>query len=191
MKRVIGSLAALLLTTGIASAQDWNIEAFGGIALSNNLLWDDDPYDVDAGATYGLGFSKNDVFVPNLEIGFELSYTKNEYSCCVPNYISGLAGLVTARYNFINNGPFTAYGGIGLGAVQVSYYNDPGYLERDIVMGGQAALGARYAVSDRLGLFVEARYLSTFSQADVGGGGPALLAEFNATNIVFGVRSSF
>jgi len=194
MKLVVSSVAALFLTTGMASAQSWNIEAFGGIALENNLLWDGFGYDTNAGTTYGIGVSKSDVFIPNLEIGFEISNTTGEYSCCTPNSISGLAGLVTAEYNFVNNGAFTAYGGIGLGAIQVTYSNFNAvtpYTNRDIVAGGQAVLGARYAVSDRLGMFVEARYISAFSDAIVARDPATDPAQFNATNIVFGVRSSF
>lgn len=192
MKLVFKSVAALLLTTGIASAQDWSIEAFGGVSLKNNLTYNLIPYDTDAGTTYGIGFSKSDVFTQNLEVGFELSNTTAEYTLYRPNSITGLAGMVTAEYNFVNSGAFAAYGGIGLGAILVTYHNDTSsYTNSAVVAGGQVTLGARYAVSDRFGVFVEARYLSAFSDAIVGFNPPSRPVQFNATNIVFGVRTSF
>ncbi len=191
MKFIARIMSALVLSTGIASAQDWNVDVFAGGMLPGNLLWDLVSYQTDTGETFGIGVSRNDVFVPGLEVGFELSQTGAEYTCCNPNSISGLAGMLTAKFNFVTNGRFEAYGGLGLGAVNVTYFNDAPYSNSQMVAGGQVSLGARYAISDTMKVFAEARYLDTFQDAYVAWNPPTSNAEFSATTISVGLRNSF
>ncbi len=192
MKKPILLAMALSASGAVAHAQDWNVDVFGGIALTNTLLWDTLSYDTNQGAVYGIGVSKSGVFTPNLEVGFELSHTQVEYNGFEPNSIAGLAAMVTAEYTVFSNNGFEAYGGVGLGAVNVTYTNSlSSYANSEVVAGGQAVLGLRYAVSDRIKLFTEARYIGTFTDPVVAYSPANRTAEFNATNIVFGVRASF
>jgi len=193
LKLFINTAIALSLTASIANAQEWNVDVFAGSILPNALVWNAPPAnDTFAGQTYGIGISKSNVFIENLEIGFELSQGSVAYVSDPDNTISGLAVMVTAKYNFYTDDGFEAYGGVGLGGVEVTYYNDfVPYTNRDFVAGGQIMLGARYAVTDRIKVFAEARYLDTFSDPMVALNLAQASAEYNATNFVMGIRTSF
>ncbi|MBL4807968.1 MAG: porin family protein [Rhodobacteraceae bacterium] len=193
MKFLLQTAAVIALSTGAVAAQDWNVDVFGGLTFENDLEWDSGQYDTNAGSMFGVGISKSNVFAPNIEVGLEVSYSESVYSGNEPNYISGLAVMATVEYNFISNGDFEAYGGIGLGAVNVTYDNSALSDKRsEVVFGGQVVLGARYAVSDTMQIFVEGRYLDTFSDAVVARPAPSTAtAEYNVGAVVAGLRIGF
>ena len=192
MEFAIKALGAVALMTGTASAQNLNLDVFAGQTLPAKLVFVGVHASTNPGQSYGIGISRSDVFTPNLELGFELSQTRMEYAGFEPISISGLAAMATARYNFVNTGAFEAYAGLGLGAVNVTFTSVPPYTpytNSAVLPGGQVMLGARYAVSDQMKMFAEARYLDTFQDAaDIAFGTPAT---FNASSIVLGIRTSF
>lgn len=171
----------------------WNIDVFGGKQRADTLGWGGGDYKTDSGNIFGVGLSKR--VSTRTELGFELSGTKNHYSG-FPNYLSGRAAMFTAKYDFVQRGGFSAYGGVGLGLVRASYSQLDGQKFAETVAGGQATLGMRFAVSPRAKLFVEARRVASkdFSIAGAGSGAglPAgSTAEYEGNSVVLGFRYSF
>jgi len=177
---------------GEVAAQDWNFDVFAGVTTENELEWNAGDYDTDAGRIFGLGVSRSDVVVPGLELGLEYSRSDSVYSTSDPNAISGDALMATARYDVVQTGGVEVYGGLGLGAVQVTFDNENvGYSRSETVGGGQVMIGARYALTPRSKVFVEARKLDTFEDAQVALQNSPATAEYNATNVLIGFRQSF
>lgn len=190
MKKILALIVGVALFPSAVWAQGWSVDIFGGGSSGGNLVWDGTDYLTNPGQTYGIGISHAGLLPSGVELGFELSHNKQEYTGYEPNYISGTAALGTARYTFVNTGGFEMYGGAGLGAVHVTY--DAGsYANSATVAGGQIMLGGRYAISDSMKIFAEARYLDTFQDAMVALSGATATAAFNATSIVAGLRVSF
>jgi opacity protein-like surface antigen len=100
--------------------------------------------------------------------------------------------MATARYTVVTTGGVEAYGGLGLGGVRVTFDNEnAGYSKSETVGGGQVMIGARYAVTPRSKVFVEARKLDTFEDAAVAEQNGPATAEYDATHVLFGFRQSF
>jgi len=191
MKKIFLTVCAILVAAGSANAQSWNLDGFVGKSSSDELMWDGVDFATNAGRTFGVSISKSGVFTPNLELGFELSRATAEYTGFEPNSISGTSAMVTAKYNFIDQNDFQLYGGVGLGAVKVTYFSSTNsYSNSETVAGGQITLGARYAISPAMKIFVEARYLQA-SDARVALSAATADAEFSSKSIVLGLRRSF
>lgn len=177
---------------GDVAAQDWNVDVFAGATSENELEWFGGDFDTDAGRVFGLGVSRSDVVAPGLELGLEYSTSESVYSTSDPNSISGTALMATARYTVVTTGGVEAYGGLGLGGVRVTFDNEnAGYSKSETVGGGQVMIGARYAVTPRSKVFVEARKLDTFEDAAVAEQNGPATAEYDATHVLFGFRQSF
>lgn len=181
------------LTSSAGYAAGWNVDVFTGKQRSDNLEWAGGNYNTDSGKSLGVGISKR--VTPRTQVGFEVGYTKNEYSTFRPNYISGVSGMLTTTYDFVRYNRFEAYGGLGLGFVRVNYRNNTfNHRHRDTVAAGQVTLGARVAVTPRARLFLEARHINAFDDPKVahnGGAGPLVGAEYNGNSVVLGWRYTF
>ena len=187
-------VATVIGLTGSAGyAAGWNVDIFTGKQGSDNLEWAGSDYKTDSGRSYGLGVSKR--LSPRTSVGFEVGYTKNQYSSFRPNYLSGTSAIITAKYDFLKYNRFEAYAGLGLGAVRASYRNYGfNHQHRDTVAAGQLTLGALVAVSPRSRLFLEARHINAFNDPKVshnGGTGSLEGAEYKGNSLVLGWRYSF
>ena len=172
----------------------WSVDLFAGSQSSDTLGWNGSRYDTDKGEMFGVGISKQ--VQPRMYLGFELSRTKAKYRVN-DAYISGTTGMLTAEYDFFQSGRFSAYGGLGIGLTEPSFQqtNEKKYKETSI-LSGQAKLGARYVVTARSKVFIEARYLDTSEHFSIAGAGATpspsnATAEYNAKGIVLGFSYSF
>ncbi|SMX31804.1 outer membrane protein [Octadecabacter ascidiaceicola] len=189
-KMITTTLALCVASAGIAQAQDYNIDVFVGQSADNSLFWGNRDYDTNSGTVLGFGVSRNDVLAPGLEIGLEFSSNEQEYTRYEPNNIGADALLVTARYNFFENGSFEGYAGLGLGVANVTYDATGSYENSETVGAGQIMLGGRYDVAPASQVFLEYRYLQT-ADAQVAFSDASREAEFSSSNIVLGYRYSF
>lgn len=187
------AITSTLLFSSSANAAGWNVDVFSGKQQSDKLEWAGTDYKTDSGKSYGIGMSKQ--VSPRVGLGFEVGYTKNDYSNFKPNYLSGRSLMLTADYDFVRRGRFSAYGGLGFGAIKVKYKNDAfNHSHSDSVAGGRLSLGARYAISPRAKLYLEARHIDAFKDPKVahnGGAGPLVGAEYKGDSLVLGFRYSF
>lgn len=187
------ALTSALLMSSSAQAGSWNADLFLGNQQSDNLGWAGGNYNTDSGQSYGLGISKQ--VSPRLGLGFEVGFTKNEYSNFKPNYISGRSMMFTAEYDFMQRGRSSIYGGIGLGVIKAEYKNTGfSHTHSDSVTGGRLSLGTRYALSPRTKIFLEARHIGTFKDPKIahnGGAGPLVGADYEGNSLVLGLRYSF
>jgi opacity protein-like surface antigen len=194
MKKAFATAVVLCIgSASMAQAQDYNFDVFVGGSASNDLMWDGSDYETNSGTVLGLGLSRNNVFVPGLEIGLEFSTDEQEYTSFEPNSIGADTLLITARYNFFESGGFEGYAGLGLGAAKVTYVAPPLYEDSETVGVGQIMLGGRYNVAPASQVFVEYRYLKAADAqvASLGLLGATGDAEFSSSNIVLGYRYSF
>jgi opacity protein-like surface antigen len=178
----------VLATSGAAYAGDWNVDVFAGKTAFGShdfkVFGVLNKRDSNNGEIFGLGLSKSNVFIKNLEIGAEFSHQTETFK--IAPGISGTETslLATAKYNFVNTGAFQAYAGLGFGVT---------HLHSNTVGGGTAAagmadLGIRYAVSANVKLFTEARYFTTFGDVNVA---PGISDNFDNASLVVGLRTSF
>ncbi|SOH93359.1 Opacity protein [Monaibacterium marinum] len=192
MKMAFAISAALCIgSASMVQAQDYNLDVFFGLSAENKLGWGGFQYDTDSGRVLGLGVSRNDVFVPGLEIGLEYNTNEQEFVCCGTNSMGADTILITARYNLFQYGGFEGYAGLGLGAANVAYKFARTYENSETVAAGQIMLGGRYDVTPASQIFAEYRYLSVEDAGVAGGLGGGFDAEFNSSNIVLGYRYSF
>jgi len=183
---LLSTISFLALSTS-AQAADWNVDIFAGKTFSGTHDFSNGfVRDTDNGNTFGLAFSKSNVFAKNLEFGVEFSHQVEEFTG-FPN-TQGIATslLATAKYNFVNAGAFEAYAGLGLGVTHIKVETASGSLGA----AGQVSLGARYAVSSNVKLFAEARYFSTFGDIDVSAL-PVVTTNYDNTSVIVGLRTSF
>lgn len=199
MKIILKSLmVAPILFSGIVAAEQsykpkWNVDIFAGSQQSDNLRWDIQQYDTKSGEIFGVGLSRN--VTSRAYVGVEFSRTKNRYSG-VQSYLKGTSVMLTARYDLMKRGRFSAYTGLGLGIVRPSYEQFNGQKFKESVKGGQLVLGAQYSISPRAKYFVEARRVDTFEDFNVAGAGngpnpPGSTAEYKGDSVVVGLRYSF
>jgi len=178
------------MTSSTGYAAGWNVDIFAGKQESDKLEWAGGQLKTDSGRSRGIGISKQ--ITPRTSVGFEVGYTRNEYSGFKPNYISGTTAMITTKYDFLRYGRVSAYGGLGLGYARVKYQNAiNGYQNKDSVAAGQVTLGARMAVTRRSGLFLEARHIGTFRDPKIGGAGGNAGAEYKGNSVVLGWRYRF
>ena len=181
--------STLFISSSVSAAAGWNLDVFVGKQQSDNLVWNNVGYPTDSGESYGIGISKQ--VSPRLGLGFEVGYTKNEYSAFKPNYISGLSTMATVEYDFVQNGRFSAYSGFGLGMIKVKYSSTGNYTNSDNVIGGRVSLGARYAVSRKSKLFLEARHIESFKDPKIAGATSSADAEYKGDSVMLGFRYTF
>jgi len=172
------------------SPKRWNVDIFAGKQDSDRLNWAGADFNTNSGNAAGIRASKQ--ITPRFAVGLELSNTKNEYTGFEPNRISARSTLLTAEYDFYQRGRFSTYGGLGLGAVRVKYVNNgSSYTNSDTVTGGRLSLGARYALTPRTKMFIEARHANTSSDPMIAGLGATNTAEYKGDSLVLGLRISF
>jgi len=133
-------ITSTLLISSSVQAAGWNVNIFGG--EQNNADFD---------KSYGVGISKR--VTPRAGVGFEVGYTKNQSI----NSTTGRSLMLTGEYDFIRYGRFSTYGGAGFGAMKVKNQT-----HSDTVAGGRLSLGARFSVTPRTKLFLEARRIDAF-----------------------------
>ena len=191
------TITGCLLAFNSAQADTWNADISVGQQKADNLQWDNTARNTDSGDSYGIGVSKQ--ISSKLGLGFEVGYNKSDYTCCVP--FSGIASsmttryaMLTSQYDFIQQGNFSAYGGLGLGFITAVYKNSDAnptanYRHVDQGPAGKLSLGARYAISPKVKLFFEARHISAFDDLQLAIGSHD--AEVKGTSFLLGLRYSY
>lgn len=188
MKIATAIMSATILMSNSAHADGWNVDVFAGKQQSDRLKWNGVDFNTDSGKSYGVGVSKQ--VTPRVGLGFEVGYTKNQYSNFRPNSISGRSLMLTAEYDFVQRRRFSFYGGLGLGVIKAKYSN-ASYQNSDSVTGGRVSLGMRYAVSPRTKLFLEARHIDTFKDPKIALSNSSAGAEYKGDSLLLGLRYSF
>ncbi|MGB1311057.1 MAG: outer membrane protein [Leucothrix sp.] len=188
---VIAFIGTFLM--GGSAHAGWNADLFLGKQHAGSLGWAGADYKTDAGQSYGVGLSKQ--VSPRLGLGFEVGYTKNQYTNNKPNYLSGRYLMLTGEYDFVQKGRLSVYGGLGVGVIKTEYFNaSTDHKHKDTITGGRLSLGARYAVTPKTKLFLEARHIDTFSNPKVAhnfGIGPLVGAEYKGNSLLLGLRYTF
>ena len=192
------TITGCFLAFNSAQADTWSFDIFGGQQKADTLQWNNTARKTDSGSSYGMGISKQ--VSSKVGLGFEVGYTKNDYTCCVP--FSGIASsmttryaMLTSQYDFIQQGNFSAYGGLGLGFITAVYKNSDAtnlwanYRHVDQGAAGKLSLGARYAISPKAKIFFEARHISAFDDLQLAVGSND--AEVMGTSVLLGLRYSY
>lgn len=159
-------ITSTLLLSSSVQAAGWNAEIFGGERNGSS--------NIDFNKSYGVGVSKQ--LTPRVSAGVELGYTKNGSTI-------GRTLMMKGEYDFIRRGGFSAYGGVGLGAIRVRDAH------RDTVAGGRVSLGARYRITPRTRLFFEARRTEAFKDPRVGQNGGRV--DYGGDTLHLGIKYRF
>ncbi|MEH6835221.1 MULTISPECIES: outer membrane beta-barrel protein [Falsihalocynthiibacter] len=161
---VISALCIASVTATQAAAQDWSAEVYGGGTFEGDLAVGGTDEKVDSGTTYGGGLYYSGLGgMDALELGFDLSRTNADYKTSGED-LQSTAAMAIARYSFVNSGPLKAYGALGLGWVETASAGD-----EDSGLGGRAALGISYDVSETIGVFGEVRHTRAFDSSTLNG----------------------
>jgi opacity protein-like surface antigen len=189
MRLLAGATAGLVLSVGVASAQNIAAEVYGGIAFrdGSGLNYVTTAFPVDRGRSYGVGVYTNQWM--GAELGFDLMATDRRYT----GFRSGVQStslMLAARYPFTLTNNVEAYVGLGLGAINVRYDGAnqfPAFTGSQTVAGGQVSLGLRYQIDPRFGVFAELKHQRAFRDAII----VNQSVGYNATVGVVGFRVAF
>ncbi|EEW26311.1 outer membrane beta-barrel protein [Rhodobacter ferrooxidans] len=188
MKKILATTAVILAaSTGIAAAQNWSAEIYGGASLQNTLKYGGISYDTDQGTTLGFGVY-NTGWVQGLALGIDVMYTNVGYTVDIDS-VDSTSLMLNARYAFPLGGAAEAYVGAGLGAINVHYDGAsmfPAYTGSDVVAGGQVELGMRYRLAAG-NLFGAVKYQAAFEDARI----KAVTQEFHNTSVIVGYAFNF
>ncbi|EEW26310.1 outer membrane beta-barrel protein [Rhodobacter ferrooxidans] len=185
MKKILATTAVILAaSTGIAAAQNWSAEIYGGASLENTLSYGPGNWDTDQGTTFGVGVY-NTSWVQGLEVGLDLMATSVDYT----GFTTGLDStslMLNARYAFPLGGAAEAYVGAGLGAINLKYVAPAPFGGSDTVAGGQLELGLRYKMGAG-NLFTAVKYQSSFADAMIHG----VSQDYDNTSVIVGFSFAF
>lgn len=178
---VTAALAVGLVAASQAESQMYG-ELFGGVNLAPDLEFQSSDYEMDTGYNFGASLGWN--LGANWSVEGEVTYNKNEYSCCTPNSASLLNLSVNGYYTFQTAGSFKPYVGVGIGYGDLTYDNGSEF--SDWVFTYQAIAGGRFAVTDTTDLFAEYRYVASDDASDSG-----TVWEYRAHVLSAGLRVNF
>lgn len=163
---------------------------YGGVTLENTLGFGGDDYDLDPGymlgAAVGVGTGIEGLSVELDVTGSLASYTGYDESL----------GAVTLMGNVVYTAGvsdmFKLYGGVGLGAVHLSYDNPLDINDADgTAAAGQAFAGVEAAVTENVSLLGEVRYQSAFSDVSITSDAPNTYdVEYSRTALLVGIKIS-
>ncbi|EEW26312.1 outer membrane beta-barrel protein [Rhodobacter ferrooxidans] len=188
MKKLFATAAFILAaSTGIAAAQNWSAEIYGGVSLQDKLKYGIMSFDTDQGTTLGFGVY-NTGWVQGLALGLDVMYTNVGY-IGYPTSVDSTSLMLNARYAFPLGGATEAYVGAGLGAINVHYDGAsayPAFTGSDVVAGGQLELGMRYKMAAG-NLFAAVKYQAAFEDARI----KRETQEFHNTSVIVGYAFNF
>lgn len=171
-----------------AFAEGWSIEAYGGSRLAGEMVYDSADADYEPGVFMGASVYYN--LSDNFDIGLDISHTKAETVGSGTNDgMSSKAIMASARYSKPLGGKFSAFGHLGLGAVDVTRVNAGGTTDAGgYTLGGQVGIGVAYHIQSKFSIFAEARHQRTFDIVNTDGD---YNMGYKSNNILFGVRAGF
>lgn len=189
----------------VAALADGNfyLKAFGGAsALGADALALDgtaSALDLDTGAILGgaVGYDyANSPWSAEIEFTYRTADASPAASVGTGGDFASTALMLNGFYTFDGTGAFTPYVGLGLGVLsEVDFDVDTGAAAGEYNDTGpfavQAMLGARYAVSARVSLYGELRYLSAGSQTLEGPAGSTLEVDYDSFDALFGLSLQF
>jgi len=192
MLRLLFVPAAIALALGVATgavhAQEMPginsiyIQAYGGLRVPDNLLFDGTGYDLGIGTSLGASVGV-DTSVPGLSA--EVDYFKSSASyTALGTTLDSQSLMVDGVYGLpIPLVGLKPYVGAGLGAVNVTYKSGAS----GTGLGYQLKAGVQGSITDQLSWFGEYRYQQAFSPVGVGPD----TAEYASHSIVGGLKLSF
>jgi len=189
MKMKFAAIAMVLLSSGVAQAQDWAVEFYGGAALGGNLEYHLGSYDLDAG--HALGFGIYNTSIEGIELGADLMNTGRGFT----GYSTGansISAMFVARVPFHLSDDFSVYAGAGAGVIDVIRVGAGTYNGHEWVPGVQASLGARFAIGETSSMFAEVKHQNALRHALIDSiSATDRKHEFNATSVLLGFRQEF
>ena len=195
------TLAAL---PGAALANgDFYVKLFGGLsdlgAGTLSLNGTSSSLDLDSGGIFGgaVGYDYgNGPWSAEIEYAYRTADVNSAGMIGTGGDLASTALMLNGIYTFDTPGAFTPYVGLGIGVLTevdididagsaAGEYNDTG------TFAVQAMLGANYAVSERVSLFGELRYLSAGSQTLDGPGGSTVDVDYDSFDALVGLSFRF
>jgi len=164
-KYLLGSVAALLLSAGSASAESTYFSLLGGATYDPHLMAGGTSHDMSLGYNGGVRLGTGIGSLPGFSVEADAFYNRSGFKGAGGHLAS--TSLMGDLFSHANLGlPLNLYGGAGLGMVETRV---GGALPHgsSIVMGWQALGGLEFPVSSSMTLFTEYRYLNA-NAANVG-----------------------
>jgi opacity protein-like surface antigen len=190
MKQILTGLFSALILAAPVAAQDINYEVFGGVIAPDSMFLGITDYDTNRGEFFGVSASKTGMLGPNVELGLELTKGEVEYTGLEPNHIGAVSAMITVEATTELSPGFELYGGGGVGAMRVEYFNAAPFTYHDTVVGASLVAGGRFELGQNMSIFVEARAMRNLQPAMVA---PSMLSResnFEPRAIVVGLRFS-
>ncbi len=158
-KFVVAFAASLLLSTAAANAESY-VSLLGGPTWAPNLNVAGNKRAMDTGFNFGAryGISLDGMNLPNLSLEADALFNRSHFTGTNAGRIESTSGMANLVYHAPLSGPWSLYGGAGLGAVNTNFDNNAGNHGGSIVMGWQALGGLEYRASETASLFAEYRY---------------------------------
>lgn len=180
------AVAALLAVATAASAEDWRLESYAGATLKRSESRGGTVYPMERGQA--LGASVYYGLTPGLWIGADLMGTRAEFSGNTGEYVDSTSLMFVMRKEFAIGGLTDLYAGAGVGAIS-NRYDDNGTVYEDTVSGAQISVGARYAISQTVSVFGEAKYQAGLGDAFFGDLGAS--QSYETTTLSMGVTFDY
>lgn len=192
----LASIAAIAVLAGTAGAQamDWGqfyAKLYGGYTASeDSLAWGAATYPIDAGGILGgsIGLFTG---IDGLSVEFDITGASADYTGYDTSY-----DALTVMGNVVFTAPvadrFSVYGGVGAGAVLLSYNSSvPADAASGTGFGGQAFAGVSFGLTDNFSIFGEARYQAAAPISVTDGGTYGTYdMDYHHTSILAGIKIS-
>jgi len=158
-KFIVAFAASLLLSTAAANAESY-VSLLGGPTWAPNLNVAGTKRAMDTGFNFGAryGITLDGMNLPNLALEADALFNRSHFTGANAGRIESTSGMANLVYRAPLSGPWSLYGGAGLGAVNTNFDNNVGNHGGSTVLGWQALGGLEYRASETASLFAEYRY---------------------------------
>jgi opacity protein-like surface antigen len=158
-KFVVAFAASLLLSTAAANAESY-ISLLGGPTWAPDLNVAGTKRAMDTGFNFGAryGITLDGLNLPNLALEADALFNRSHFAASNTGRIESTSGMANLIYRAPLSGPWSLYGGAGLGVVNTNFDNNAGNHGGSAVLGWQALGGLEYRASEMASLFAEYRY---------------------------------
>lgn len=161
------------------------MEVFGGLTLYPNLDYAGTDYKMDNG--YNLGGSFGASLNQNVDLEFEIFYTKTSYTGFSDEFTS-LSLMTNAYYNYPITEKLVGYVGAGVGAMQIAYDSSTVAYSQHWVFAYQLMAGIRYPIYQNIDIFTEYRFSDAANDATLYSTDNV---EYKSHNFTVGLRYNF
>ena len=158
-KFVVAFAASLLLSTAAANAESY-VSLLGGPTWAPDLNVAGTKRAMDTGFNVGAryGITLDGMNLPNLALEADALFNRSHFVANNTGRIESSSYMANLVYRAPVSGPWSLYGGAGLGAVNTNFDNNAGNHGGSTVLGWQALGGLEYRASESASLFAEYRY---------------------------------